>query len=208
MLEIAQKIDGWMSETELAFLYAAACSMPDNTAVAEIGSWKGRSTVAILEALKHKSGAVLYAIDTFKGDPGICVSKEKQDEVQTDTVYKEFLTNTADYGFLKIVRATSEEASHQFQNESLDWVFIDADHSYDAVCADVHAWFPKLKFGGLLAGHDYGNVAVTRAVDRMFKKFCVWDTIWYTRRNTQTPLNRTLPTAEVTIRRRLLRQVF
>jgi len=208
MLELAHQIDGWMSDTELAFLYAIGCSMPDNATVAEVGSWKGRSTVAISEALKAKSGITLYAVDTFKGDPGIWQDEAKQKEAETDAVYKEFQVNTAAYNFLKVVRADSVKASHEFADKSLDWVFIDADHSYDAVCADVRAWYPKLKNGGLLTGHDYGNVAVTRAVRTLFKSISAWDTIWFVRRDSSSPLNRLLPATEVAVRRLLLRQRF
>jgi predicted O-methyltransferase YrrM len=52
----------------------------------------------------------------------------------------------------------------------LDFVFIDADHSYEGCKADIEAWFPKVKPGGLLSGHDYDNpdfpeFGVKRAVD-------------------------------------------
>lgn len=56
MIERAKKISGWMSEAELLFLYTIASSIPDQGKAVEIGSWKGRSTVAICEALKQKSG--------------------------------------------------------------------------------------------------------------------------------------------------------
>jgi len=58
----------------------------------------------------------------------------------------------------------SVEAAAQFNDASVDFVFIDADHSYDAVRADIRAWRPKLRAGGLLAGHDYDRAEVRRAV--------------------------------------------
>ncbi|QDU37477.1 hypothetical protein Mal4_17910 [Maioricimonas rarisocia] len=70
------------------------------------------------------------------------------------------------------LRKPSLEASSLFPDASLDFVFIDADHHYDAVKADVHAWWPKVRTGGLLSGHDYGVYGdatgawgVRRAVD-------------------------------------------
>lgn len=69
-------------------------------------------------------------------------------------------------------RIDSIEASKFTKPESLDFVYLDADHSYEGVAADLAAWWPKLKRGGLMAGHDYldgvhGGVTygVERAVD-------------------------------------------
>jgi len=55
---------------------------------------------------------------------------------------------------------------------SLDFAFIDANHSYEGASADAAAWFPKVKPGGWLCGHDYGNPrwGVQRAVDEFAAK--------------------------------------
>jgi predicted O-methyltransferase YrrM len=55
----------------------------------------------------------------------------------------------------RLVVAGSVEAAALFASSSLDFVFIDGDHSCAAVLADIAAWLPKIKPGGLLAGHDY-----------------------------------------------------
>ena len=63
---------------------------------------------------------------------------------------------------------TSLEASKAFAPESLDFVFIDGDHSYEGCALDIKLWWPKLKPGGLLSGHDYvdeKNYGVQRAVN-------------------------------------------
>lgn len=41
---------------------------------------------------------------------------------------------------------------------TLDFVFIDAGHKYNEVCSDLYAWCPKVRSGGLVAGHDYGTI--------------------------------------------------
>ena len=51
-------------------------------------------------------------------------------------------------------------------NECLDFVFIDADHSTDAVIADIEAWKPKIKKGGVLCGHDAGWNSVQKALNQ------------------------------------------
>lgn len=68
---------------------------------------------------------------------------------------------------------TSLEAAAAIPDASLDFVFLDADHSYEAVLADIAAWLPKVKPGGFLSGHDYENTeypafGVKRAVDERF----------------------------------------
>lgn len=73
-----------------------------------------------------------------------------------------------------IVRKPSVDAAKTFEDHSLDFVFIDADHSYEGCKADIEAWLPKIKKGGFISGHDYANddpkfnFGVKRAVDEMF----------------------------------------
>ena len=55
----------------------------------------------------------------------------------------------------QIVRKTSMEAVKDFADESLDFVYIDADHRYDYAKEDIANWWPKVKVGGVFAGHDY-----------------------------------------------------
>jgi len=55
------------------------------------------------------------------------------------------------------VQKDSVLASENFKDSFFDLVFIDADHSYDSVKKDILAWLPKVKRGGVLCGHDYGN---------------------------------------------------
>ena len=67
----------------------------------------------------------------------------------------------------------SIQASSRYEDRSLDFVFIDGSHLYEAVKADIQAWLPKVKFGGFIGGHDYGNSneplnGVQRVVDEIF----------------------------------------
>lgn len=89
----------------------------------------------------------------------------------------------------KIIRADSREAAKLIPDGSLDFVFIDADHSYDGCKLDIEAWFPKVKHGGLFSGHDYENAkypkfGVTQAVNEFAQQhgFTVElgrDTTWF-----------------------------
>lgn len=55
----------------------------------------------------------------------------------------------------KPLHMTSIEASKKFADNSIDFVFLDAGHEYEDVVEDVKAWYPKLKWHGVMAGHDY-----------------------------------------------------
>jgi hypothetical protein len=57
-----------------------------------------------------------------------------------------------------IIRDDSLNAARLFSDGGLDWVHIDADHSYAACKADIEAWAPKVKIGGVVAGHDYTDM--------------------------------------------------
>lgn len=65
---------------------------------------------------------------------------------------------------VQVIRECSWEAADHVADGVLDFVFIDADHSYDAVCKDIKAWRPKVRGGGLISGHDYEWPTVANAV--------------------------------------------
>ena len=67
-----------------------------------------------------------------------------------------------------LIRKASIEASSLFNDESIDCIFIDGDHRYEAVLQDLNAWFPKLKSGHLILGDDYWMEPVASAVQHFF----------------------------------------
>lgn len=71
--------------------------------------------------------------------------------------YLIFLNELQSTPQLKIsyLKMPSEEASNLFQKEVFDFVFIDGDHLYESVKTDIKVWLPKVKPGGIMAGHDY-----------------------------------------------------
>jgi len=117
---------------------------------AEIGTFKGGFS---REIINHWSG-VLYMVDVWRalGDEYLDASNH----AQHTTAYAETMESIRgmeDQGVM--IRATSEVASDIFANESLDFVYIDANHAYDFVVQDISLWYPKVKKGGYLGGHDY-----------------------------------------------------
>ena len=71
------------------------------------------------------------------------------------------------------IRKVSRQAADQIP-EQIDFVYIDADHSYKGVWGDLCTWFPKVRVGGIIGGHDYNHVnlpEVQQAVDEFFRRF-------------------------------------
>ena len=126
--------------------------LKDRVSVAEIGSWKGMSTAVIAKTVSLFKGNV-YAIDHWQGSTGVPEHKQAK-IIEMFSVFRknmEFL-NLMDY--IHPLVMSSENASAIFKDKSLDMVFIDADHRYSYVKHDIEAWLPKLKSGGIIAGHD------------------------------------------------------
>ena len=61
------------------------------------------------------------------------------------------------FPFYRVVQSHTAHAALFYANDSLDFVFVDADHSAHGVSMDILAWLPKIKIGGVIAGHDYEN---------------------------------------------------
>jgi hypothetical protein len=113
-----------------------------------------------------------YCIDTWQG------SFEHKDSKEIDSLYDIFTENMKPLDkYYKKIRNNSIEASNQFEDNSLDFVFIDASHEYEDVKKDIQTWLPKIKKNGILAGHDYyvGEhdyfPGVKRAVDECLTNF-------------------------------------
>lgn len=162
-------VEGWTSQKELSFLHNTA---KDMETIVEIGSWKGRSTKAILSGTK----GTVYAVDHFLGSKG---EEEQHKEAKEDVVYNQFLENTKGYDNLKVLRMSSEEAVKQFEDKSIDMLFIDAEHTYEGVKEDIKLWLPKVK--KIVCGHDYCDVweGVKKAVDESIDNFETEDSIWF-----------------------------
>lgn len=158
----ALTIAGWTNESELTWLAEQAQSHHD---IAEIGSWRGRSTRALAD---NTPGWVL-AVDTWKGTEADGHFKELEGRPE-GWLFDEFMRNVEGThgGFMKMpsVEAAAVCVSH---GGDFDMVFIDAAHDYKNVKADILAWRPLLRPGGLLCGHDYdcGRPGVVRAVNEL-----------------------------------------
>ncbi len=126
----------------------------------EVGSWFGDTSKVICDAVDAmESNAMLHCVDTWAGSPGDW-SGNMAATVGPGEVYNQFVLNCQEYiteGCIRPERLASLEAAPMFRDESMDFVFIDANHDYEAVKADIEAWLPKVRPGGVLCGHDYSD---------------------------------------------------
>jgi hypothetical protein len=108
------------------------------------------------EIMKIWAGT-LYMVDVWSPlDPTQYIDASNHGNFEKGAIYGAAIDNIAGYENRAImVRANSEKASDMFVDESLDFVYIDANHAYDYVVQDIELWYPKVKPGGYLCGHDY-----------------------------------------------------
>ena len=157
IVAIDNGIEGWMNGEDLLWLLNTAKEMDH---IVEVGSWKGRSTYALLSGCK----GTVYAIDHFLGS---ATERESyQAEVKTRDIYKDFMKNVGSFKNLQVLKMDNAEAVKQFEDNSIDMVFIDAGHTYEEVLNDIKQWLPKVK--KIICGHDLDNEQVEKAVREIF----------------------------------------
>jgi len=97
-----------------------------------------------------------------------------------DRCWKYVETMTKDNPRCKIMKMTTHVASKQIENGSLDFIFIDADHSYRGVKQDIQDWLPKIRKGGTISGHDIGTPSVKKAVVELLGEYKEGiNEVWY-----------------------------
>jgi SAM-dependent methyltransferase len=149
----------------------------------EVGCWKGKSAAyLIVEIINSGKNIKVDCVDTW--DPFINEDASVYfDKGDLSSLYETFLNNMNPIkDYYTPIRMRSTEAAKLYKDDSLDFIFIDACHYYECVDADIKAWYPKLKKGGIISGHDFSNnwPGVKKAVEENFKQYKTTNpTIWY-----------------------------
>lgn len=169
-LKRSLETEGWLSAREAMYL-ATRASWCDR--IVEVGSWMGRSTLA----LGLNTRGTVTAVDTWKG------SSEHQDMLRDkpdEWLMKQFIKNVNGVENIHPWHGTSLECAARAKRtgNTYDLIFLDGAHDYESVKADILAWGPLLTKNGILCGHDYDPLGkewtgVKQAVEECVPEFCV-----------------------------------
>lgn len=146
----------------------------NNAHFVEIGVWKGKSVCfAAVEILNSGKNIKIDAVDTFEGSPGESSIITQDGDLLSGKLYDVFLQNIEPVkDIIKPIKMSSVDAAKLYADKSLDFVFIDGLHSYEACISDIRAWLPKVKIGGYIGGHDIDGPerfnGVRKAVNEVF----------------------------------------
>jgi len=138
--------------------------------IVEIGSFQGESTTMFSNEFPNSK---LFAVDIWdknddKNEVVINSNNPKDIENNFDVI-------TKDYNNIIKIKMPSERFSEIIGDNSIDFVYIDGDHSYEGVMLDIDKWKNKVKNGGFIGGHDYveDRVDLIRAVKENFPDYTI-----------------------------------
>ena len=164
------EIPGWFAYKDLYSKQVE--NAKDGDVFVEVGAWFGKSTNHLASKIKESGKDIKFtSVDTWKGTDDEDLHQNIVGTFNGDIFY-EFLDNTVlsgNFGTFNIIKDTSHNAANQFANNSVDFIMIDAGHSYKDVKDDINFWYNKVKPGGIISGDDYGVfTGVNQAADEFF----------------------------------------
>ena len=122
----------------------------DDITGVEVGVLKGESSYVLLEECPNIK--MLHGVDSYKAHTDYETVRSQEDMDQYKTIAEKNLEPYKDRYELKVM--DSHKAAMTFRKDSLDFVLLDADHTYDAIKRDLKDWYPKIKSGGHIFIHD------------------------------------------------------
>jgi predicted O-methyltransferase YrrM len=147
----SRTVPGWFHREEVRLLYRTVRALPHPARIAEIGSWQGRSTIVMARALRDAEleRGRIFAIDPHQGSvrhPGDTLSAFRRNVARAGVA-----------GCVEEMVCPSAQAARVLAERRvpLDMVFIDGDHSEEAVRADIRGFVPLLRPQGIVAFHDW-----------------------------------------------------
>lgn len=147
-----ENIPGWFDFQDI---YLEAINRSSHTShFVEVGCYHGRSAAFMCVEIFNSNKKIIFdCIDIFKPMDSLIPAED----IPTINQTYENLSPVNEVVNYKLVEGLSDKSASLYRDGSLDFVFIDADHSYESVYRDIVAWKPKVKIGGLLAGHDFSE---------------------------------------------------
>lgn len=172
-------IPGWF---DYHGIYRAAINAtPDGGHVVEVGCFKGCSSSYLAVEIANSGKTIQFdCVDHFQGSPEHQAGGVVEDgDVVAGRLQEVFVENMRPVeNFYNIKAMNSVDAAATYADASLDFVFIDAAHEYEDVIADLQAWLPKVKSGGIFAGHDIHHPPVQQAVSELIPNYSHENPCW------------------------------
>lgn len=118
----------------------------------EVGVWQGHYSHHILSTWP----GFMYLVDPWRGNLYNYVDIRNEPQWIVEGYFNTTVQKLLPFaGRYEIMRMMSHEAVHHIPDGHLDWVYLDANHTYPYVTQDLEVWWPKLKDGGMMSGHDF-----------------------------------------------------
>jgi predicted O-methyltransferase YrrM len=158
-----REVHGWF---DFPSIYDEAVKKATNKSIfVEVGVAYGKSINYLASASKEAGKSPkIYAVDSFKGTTG------ERPGTYSKNMFELFVQNVhlcLNNDIIETIVGDSTDSASKFKDGSCDLIFIDAAHDYASVKKDLLAWMPKLKKGGIFAGHDIDARGVHRAVEEV-----------------------------------------
>ena len=191
-----EQIPGWFNYSNI--FEKALFAMPNNGVGVELGTYLGKSACYLAERSQESCKPInIYTVDIFPDkhlggkDPYLEPKIKNPKKLSFKELAVDYLLSAGVLDKIKIIDSLTSDAASLFEPDSVDFLWVDADHSYEGVLKDLTAWFPKMKPRGFISGHDYNIESVKSAVDDFFSNHNIrvesrvsWEG-WYVKPGTQ-----------------------
>ena len=151
---------------ELCYAIKNHLGNKENPNIVEIGSYCGESTLIINGCF---SDATINSVDPYvsyrEDNSTYDLDKQAEELKEAEVVFDSICCR---FPNIKKNKAQSLEFVQSIPDNSLDFIYIDGDHSYSAVKKDIVAWIPKVKTNGVICGHDFSRETVRKALAEVF----------------------------------------
>lgn len=164
-----QNIDGFMSEKNTIMLDRVIDLMPSNCNWVELGSWTGKSAAyCAVELINQNKFGRFVTVDSWSGG----IELQEHGLIKNKSIQDVFLENISPLkNQIEAIQSISWDAANWFEDNSLDFCYVDAGHTYEDVMKDLNAWWPKIKSQSYFGGDDFtkGHPGLQKAVVEFFQ---------------------------------------
>lgn len=166
-LDIVSSVEGQISLAEVETLMELASNLLQGCTIVEIGSYRGKSTIALALGSKRGQQNKVYAIDPHVDFVGVLGAVFGPQDL--NVLYRNII-NAKVGEIVFVVSLPSINAANAWSEKNIALLFIDGDHSYEGVKSDYEAWEPFVVSGGVIVFHDIRVDGVRQLLDEITEK--------------------------------------